>query len=343
MASSTRGALPEPANGKLEMNKKILIGIAGAAVVAIGASALMFGGGSSAAAGKYTYETVAVDKGDVSRVISASGAVQPREKVEVGSEVSGKITAIYVDFNDAVKKDQVLAQVDPETFQTSQPDVFAGGDVVLGPRLFIDAIATGQQAARSIHDYLRGTTTTTTLQSHWEPATYAMGETWETRMRRLPPSRAPHADEIARAGNELVEENYSAAEARSQAERCLRCDVQTYFEGEKCIACNGCVDVCPDDCLHLVGLSQVATNPELATLAERQLGISQKELSAYTPIELNRMGGVMLKDETACIRCSMCASRCPTHAFTMRRFVFHRELATETKANPRLHREVLVP
>jgi formate dehydrogenase beta subunit len=269
------------------------------------------------------------------------------ERIEVDTvimAVGQKAEFNFLKPEDGIRlSDRGLIEVDPETFQTSQPDVFAGGDVVLGPRLFIDAIATGQQAARSIHDYLRGTTTTTTLQSHWEPATYAMGEAWETRMRRLPPSRAPHADEIARAGNELVEENYSAAEARSQAERCLRCDVQTYFEGEKCIACNGCVDVCPDDCLHLVGLSQVATNPELATLAERQLGISQKELSAYTPIELNRMGGVMLKDETACIRCSMCASRCPTHAFTMRRFVFHRELATETKANPRLHREVLVP
>lgn len=101
------------------MNKKLLIGIAGAAVVAIGTSALLFGGGSSAAAGKYTFETVTVDRGDVSRVVSASGAVQPREKVEVGSEVSGKITAIYVDFNDQVKKDQVLAQVDPETFQNT--------------------------------------------------------------------------------------------------------------------------------------------------------------------------------------------------------------------------------
>lgn len=101
------------------MNKKLLIGIAGAAVVAIGASALLFGGGSSSAAGKYTFETVTVDRGDVSRVVSASGAVQPREKVEVGSEVSGKITAIYVDFNDQVKKDQVLAQVDPETFQNT--------------------------------------------------------------------------------------------------------------------------------------------------------------------------------------------------------------------------------
>lgn len=101
------------------MNKKILIGIAGAAIVAIGASAILFGGGASAAPGQYVFETVTVDKGDVSRVISASGQVQPREKVEVGSEVSGKITAIFVDFNDRVTKNQILAQVDPETFQNA--------------------------------------------------------------------------------------------------------------------------------------------------------------------------------------------------------------------------------
>ncbi len=106
-------------NRKRQMNKKILIGIAGAAIVAIGAGAVLFGGGGAAATGKYTYETVTVDQGDVSRVVSASGAVQPREKVEVGSEVSGKVTAIYVDFNDAVKRDQILAQVDPETFQNA--------------------------------------------------------------------------------------------------------------------------------------------------------------------------------------------------------------------------------
>ncbi len=100
------------------MDKKVLIGIAGAAIVAIGAAALTLGG-ATAATGKYEYETVAVAKGDVARVISASGAVQPREKVDVGSEVSGKITAIYVDFNDRVTKDQILAQVDPETFQNT--------------------------------------------------------------------------------------------------------------------------------------------------------------------------------------------------------------------------------
>ncbi len=101
------------------MNKKVLVGIAGAAIVGIAAAAIAFGGGGTAAAGDYAWETVAVGKGDVARVISASGTIQPREKVDVGSEVSGKITAIYVDFNDRVKKDQVLAQVDPETFQNT--------------------------------------------------------------------------------------------------------------------------------------------------------------------------------------------------------------------------------
>ncbi|RYG28953.1 MAG: biotin/lipoyl-binding protein, partial [Burkholderiales bacterium] len=101
------------------MNKKLLAGIAGGAIAVIAGISIVLGGGANAATGKYDYETVAVVKGDVARVISASGAVQPREKVEVGSEVSGRITAIYVDFNAPVKKDQVLAQVDPETFQNT--------------------------------------------------------------------------------------------------------------------------------------------------------------------------------------------------------------------------------
>jgi HlyD family secretion protein len=105
--------------GKREMNKKLLLGLGGGAIALVAVIAMVMGGGASATTGNYTYETVKVDKGDVARVVTASGAVQPREKVEVGSEVSGKITAVYVDFNAPVKKDQVLAQVDPETFQNT--------------------------------------------------------------------------------------------------------------------------------------------------------------------------------------------------------------------------------
>ena len=89
-----------------------------------------------------------------------------------------------------------------------------------------------------------------------------------------------------------------------QAERCLRCDVQTWFEGPRCIACNGCVDVCPDDCLHLVGLSQVASDPRLLTLAKSEFrtksGPTATEwwlylcMAAAAPQRLHRRLGQML-------------------------------------------------
>ncbi len=100
------------------MNRKLLVGIAGAAIVVVGGAAMVARGGDGANSGKYVYETAAVERGDVSRVISASGAVQPRNKVDVGSEVSGKIVDLFVDFNSPVTKGQVLAQIDPETFIT---------------------------------------------------------------------------------------------------------------------------------------------------------------------------------------------------------------------------------
>jgi len=232
--------------------------------------------------------------------------------------------------------DRGLIKVDPDTFQTSRPDIFAGGDVVLGPRLFIDAIASAQVAARGIHDYLRRTTTTAELRSSWSPAVYEMAQDWEIAQRRLPPSTAPHADELSVAADRIVEENFPETEARQQAQRCLRCDVQTYFEAPLCIACNGCVDVCPSDCLQLVGLSQVASDPKLAALAQGQFHLDAEALAACDPEELDALGAAMLKDETACIRCSMCATRCPTHAFTMRRFTFHRELVAAQGENLRL-------
>jgi HlyD family secretion protein len=101
-----------------QMNKKLLLGVAGGAIVLIGGAAFLFRG-PAAAAGKYEYQTVAVERGTVARVVAASGAIQPRDKTPVGSEVSGKIVEVLVDFNDVVKKGQVLAVVDPETFQNT--------------------------------------------------------------------------------------------------------------------------------------------------------------------------------------------------------------------------------
>ena len=101
------------------MNKKLLIGIAGAAIVVVGGFAVAATSGAGGKSGEYAFDTVAVEKGDVARVVSASGAVQPLNKVDVGSEVSGKIVKLNVDYNSKVTKNEILAVVDPSSFESA--------------------------------------------------------------------------------------------------------------------------------------------------------------------------------------------------------------------------------
>ncbi|MBU6319371.1 MAG: efflux RND transporter periplasmic adaptor subunit [Alphaproteobacteria bacterium] len=92
----------------------------GAVAVTIGAAVLVTNSLKGASpSGQVSFETAKVDRGDVARIVTASGAVQPLDKVDVGSEVSGKITELFVDFNARVRKNQVLAQIDPQTFRTA--------------------------------------------------------------------------------------------------------------------------------------------------------------------------------------------------------------------------------
>jgi ferredoxin len=137
------------------------------------------------------------------------------------------------------------------------------------------------------------------------------------------PRQNPAALEAAqRSGSmEIVEVNYAEAEARRQAARCLRCNVNTIFDTKKCVACNGCVDVCPENLIRLVGLREAIQDIE--------------ELAQYAPEDLDE-GAVMMKDESTCIRCAMCASRCPTHAILMQRFDFRRECVSVAAPNPKI-------
>lgn len=234
---------------------------------------------------------------------------------------------------DGVEVQNGLIKIDPDTYQTTAPDIFACGDVAHGPRLFIHAIASAQIAARSMHDYLRGTRTDVVVRKNWQPADYTMVEGWDQMRRNLPPALP---SEIRAASNEIVEINYPEAEARRQAARCLRCNVNTIFDTSTCVACNGCVDVCPENLIKLVGLEQVRSDDYLMKIASDSLGITSEDLAAYSSDELGQMGGIMLKDESTCIRCAMCASRCPTHAIQMKRFEFTRECVTIHARNPKL-------
>ncbi|MBS1793329.1 MAG: FAD-dependent oxidoreductase [Acidobacteria bacterium] len=234
---------------------------------------------------------------------------------------------------DGVETENGLIKVDPETYQTTAPDVFACGDVAHGPRLFIHAIASAQIAARTMHDYLRDTRTDIVVKRVWRAADYTMVEGWDQMRRKLPPALE---SERRASSNEIVEINYSDAEARKQAARCLRCNVNTVFDTSICIACNGCVDVCPESLIKLVGLNQVRSDKYLMQIASDSLGITDDDLAGYSEEELADLGGLMLKDESTCIRCAMCASRCPTHAITMKRFDFTRECVTIHARNPKI-------
>jgi formate dehydrogenase beta subunit len=226
---------------------------------------------------------------------------------------------------DGVESDRGLIKVDRETYQTTAPDVFACGDIAHGPRLFIDAIASAQIAARSMHDFLRGTRTEIAVRSQWVPAVYTMAEGWE----RTPRSNPPVIDATQRSASlDIIEESYPEAEAHRQASRCLRCNINTVFDTSTCIACNGCVDVCPQSIIKLVGLSELCKEDRWLDLVSTSLEVSRDELRAMDKEDLDVLGGVMLKDESTCIRCAMCASRCPTHAIAMKKFEFYRECVT---------------
>ena len=239
----------------------------------------------------------------------------------------------FLEPGDGVASERGLIKVNPETYQTSAPDVFACGDIAHGPRLFIDAVASAQIAARSMHDFLRGTRTDVVLRKNWQPAAYTMAEGWE----RFPRANPPALEAERRATSlDIVEVNYSETQARHQASRCLRCNVNTVFDTSICVACNGCVDVCPENLIRLVPLSRLVEDDNFLASASAELGVAGEQLRALPAEELDALGGVMMKDEKTCIRCAMCATRCPTHAITMKHFQFTRECVTVPTPNPKV-------
>ena len=201
-------------------------------------------------------------------------------------------------------------KVNPDTLETPLPGVFAAGDVAYGTRLLIDAIASGKKAARNVYRYLTGLEIRPEeTQFHFEIEGYRREAGYEGRRREEIPVSSTR--ERLADPRRLVETGYTEVQAASEAARCLDCGVNTIFDGEKCILCGGCVDVCPTLCLKIVGLDQLEPSEDLATLNE--MYSAQPEWSA------------IIKDEDRCIRCALCAERCPTHAITMERFQFTEE------------------
>jgi len=213
-----------------------------------------------------------------------------------------------------------LVEINWETGQTSAPGVFAGGDVAYGPLLIIDAVKHGHKAALGIEEYIQGKRLKVDTETEWTGLpNHIMFENWIKLERR----RVPSLPLDRRTGIAVVEVGYSEKEASMQGSRCLECSVNTIFDGEKCILCNACVDVCPWDCLKIVPLDGLEGDDVFNRVVKTYLGGPLSTVSESNPYP----AAAMLKDDEACTRCALCADRCPTGAITMEAFRFRETLS----------------
>ncbi len=222
------------------------------------------------------------------------------------------------------------------TMETGIPGVFAAGDVVTGPRIFIDAIAGGQAAAASVHRFLSEASSPVKVYGVSTPVEHRGNPTpvWPVDFnvdgyygitRVNPPLLNP---EFRRTNFELAELSFSEEEAKAQASRCLTCHVNPIFVGEKCILCGGCVDVCPEYALKMIPLNDADLDQEAtAKVIEGFLGIDLAKPAEEEVVQELSLSTAMIWDGSRCIRCGLCAKRCPTGAISMEFLEIKQEVA----------------
>jgi formate dehydrogenase (NADP+) beta subunit len=224
--------------------------------------------------------------------------------------------------------------VDRTTFMSTRPGVFFGGDAAFGPANIIWAVEHGHQAAISIHNYCHGvsvterpplgmTLTSTKMGLH----EWAYSNNYDTAQRQ----KMQHVDLQRRFQSMTteVEMGFTAEQTAAEVERCLNCDIQTHFIDALCIECDACIDICPVDCL---AIAPDGEEPEL----RRRFNVPADNLEQplFVSGPLKQTGRVMLKDENICLHCGLCAERCPTYAWDMRRFVVQLPYAGTGKVIP---------
>jgi len=183
-----------------------------------------------------------------------------------------------------------------DTFQSTNPKVFFGGDAALGPENIITAVAQGHQAAISMDLFLNG-------QS---------------------------IDERPEAGTNLVstkmgihEWAYDSLVIDDDRQASKHLDIETALSSRKieseCIECDGCTDICPTDCITFTDLPVSGEEADLRTMLNAPADNLDNDLYVSDTLPTER---VMVKDENVCLHCGLCAERCPTSAWDMQKYFY---------------------
>lgn len=158
--------------------------ILGCLVVIGGASYFLFG---SSSGGKSQFATIAITRGDLSQVVTATGEIQPLNTVNVGSQVSGTIDKLYVDYNSKVKKGDVLLTIEPSVLQASVDEAkaslvsaesqrnYAKSEYERNKMLYEDGFISRAEMEQSLTTYEQAEQSVNRMQSQYERAVTNLG------------------------------------------------------------------------------------------------------------------------------------------------------------------------
>ncbi len=220
------------------------------------------------------------------------------------------------------------------SYASTNPRVFFGGDAAFGPKNIIWAVAHGHDAAISIHKLCEGEDVRERPAPGVTLVSQKMGIhewSYDNDISNDLRYRVPLRDKREALSNVKleVELGFDTRVGLKEAERCLNCDIETVFAEPLCIECDACVDICPVDCITFT------VNGDEADLRGRlqapALNLTQDlYISGALPT-----GRVMVKDEDVCLHCGLCAERCPTGAWDMKKFLLEMTQAGGEGACPR--------
>jgi ferredoxin len=210
--------------------------------------------------------------------------------------------------------------IDKTTFESTRHGVFFGGDAAWGPQNIIWAVEHGHQAAISIHQHCQGLPVEERPPQGMHLESTKMGlHSWAYSNDFNPSERSKmqHAELVKRfsAIGVEVELGFTPEQTATEVERCLNCDIETHFENTLCIECDACVDVCPVSCLTI---TPNANEMDLRAMLSAPAQNMTQDL--YVSNSLPQTKRVMVKDEDICLHCGLCAERCPTAAWDMKKF-----------------------
>ena len=221
--------------------------------------------------------------------------------------------------------------VGKETFQSTLPNVFFGGDAAFGPKNIIWAVAHGHEAAISIDKFCMGEDAAVRPPPTMNLISQKMGIhewSYDNAIANDLRHKVPLKDiTIALKSIKVeVELGFDVQLGFKEAQRCLNCDVQTVFTAQACIECDACVDICPMDCITFT-----ADGDETDVRARLMAPANNLTQDLYIGAGL-KTGRIMAKDEDVCLHCGLCAERCPTGAWDMQKSLIEMTHAGRGKA-----------